>query len=244
MSTQAQKKQQETLDDEQQLIELLKQFPDILVHYPALLAELEVPHESGRAVSLIERRVDVLRDKLEHADKRLRELMDIARANERLAESRHRLAINLLGAHDLEDVISLVLAELGNELDADFAVINLFSDDENTLENNPDIFIHANNAGLSAFTTMLDNSNPVCGRCSDEQKAFLFKGEADHVGSAAIIPLVAGSRLGLLGLGGKDEHRFNISMGTEFLKQVGEMVSAALAVHLARTANQHDEKTG
>jgi uncharacterized protein YigA (DUF484 family) len=97
VSTQAQKKQQETLDTEQQLLELLKDYPDILARNPALLAELEIPHESGQAISLIERQVGILRDKLRTTDKRLRELMDIARGNERLAESRHRLAINLLG---------------------------------------------------------------------------------------------------------------------------------------------------
>ena len=143
MNTQAQEQKQESLDAEQQLIELLKQFPDILSRYPSLLTELEITHETGKAVSLIERQVSTLRDKLQSSDKRLRELMDIARSNERLAESRHRLAINLLGAHDLDDVISLVLAELGNELDADFAVLRLFSDDQQIIDNNPDVFVHS-----------------------------------------------------------------------------------------------------
>ncbi|MGD8933327.1 MAG: DUF484 family protein [Gammaproteobacteria bacterium] len=232
MSTQAQKKQQETLDTEQQLLELLKDCPDILVRNPALLAELEVPHEAGRAVSLIERQVSVLRDKLQANEKRLRELMDIARGNERLAESRHRLAINLLGAHDLEDVISIVLDELSNELGADFAVMRLITDSEDKLESKPEIFINQNAAELKFFGTMLDNRKPLCGRCTDEQNCFMFGNDVDQVGSAAVIPLVAGANLGLLGLGGKDERRFSIAMGTEFLSQIGELVSAALAVHL------------
>jgi hypothetical protein len=232
VSTQAQKKQQETLDTEQQLLELLKDCPDILVRNPALLAELEVPHEAGRAVSLIERQVSVLRDKLQANEKRLRELMDIARGNERLAESRHRLAINLLGAHDLEDVISIVLDELSNELGADFAVMRLITDSEDKLESKPEIFINQNAAELKFFGTMLDNRKPLCGRCTDEQNCFMFGNDVDQVGSAAVIPLVAGANLGLLGLGGKDERRFSIAMGTEFLSQIGELVSAALAVHL------------
>ena len=232
MSTQAQKKQQQTLDTEQQLLELLKDYPDILVRNPALLAELEIPHESGQAISLIERQVGVLRDKLRTTDKRLRELMDIARGNERLAESRHRLAINLLGSHDLDDVISIVLDELGNELGADFAVIRLITDNSDRLNDKPELFIDKNTAELNAFSTMLDNRKSLCGRCTDEQNHFLFGEDADQIGSAAVIPLAAGSKLGLLGLGGKDERRFSIAMGTEFLSQIGELVSAALAVHL------------
>jgi len=232
VSTQAQKKQQETLDTEQQLLELLKDYPDILVRNPALLAELEIPHESGQAISLIERQVGVLRDKLQTSDKRLRELMDIARGNERLAESRHRLAINLLGSHDLDDIISIVLDELGNELGADFAVIRLLTDDSDRLNDKPELFIDKNTADLKAFSTMLDNRKSMCGHCTDEQNDFLFGDDADQIGSAAVIPLVAGAKLGLLGLGGKDERRFSIAMGTEFLSQIGELVSAALAVHL------------
>jgi len=229
VSTQA---QEQLLDTEQQLLELLKDYPDILVRNPALLADLEVPHETGKAVSLIERQVGVLRDKLQASDKRLRELMDNARSNQRLAESRHRLAINLLGAHDLDDVVSLVLDELGNELGADFAIIRLFTEDEDRLRDRPELFIDTAADELRSFATMLDNRKPMCGRCTEEQNAFLFGEQADQVGSAAVIPLVAGEKLGLLGLGGRDENRFSIAMGTEFLGHIGELVSAALAVHL------------
>jgi uncharacterized protein YigA (DUF484 family) len=151
--------------------------------------------------------------------------MDIARANERLAESRHRLAINLLGSHDLDDVISIVLDELGNELGADFAVVRLITDDNDRLEHKPGLFIDKDTEELKVFSNMLDNRKPLCGHCTKEQNDF-------QIGSAAVIPLAAGAKLGLLGLGGKDERRFSIAMGTEFLTQIGELVSAALAVHL------------
>jgi len=232
VSRQAQKQLQETLDTEQQLTKLLKDNPDILVRYPDLLAELNVPHEAGRAVSLIERQVSVLRDKLNRNDSRMRELMDIARDNQRLAESRQRLAVNLLGAQDLDDVISIVLAELSNELNADHAVIRLVAGEEYSMQDKPEMYFDKQATGWSSFTTMMDNQNALCGRCSEEQKAFLFAGKAHEIASAAVIPLVAGSKLGVIGLGSKDETRFNISMGTEFLTQIGELVSAALAVQL------------
>ncbi len=219
-------------DSEQQLLDLIKDCPDILVRHPALLAELEVPHETGGAVSLIERQVGVLRNRLQLTDKRLRELMDIARSNERLAESRQRLAINLLGARDLDDVISIVLDELGNELGADYAVVYLLTDDPGRLDGKPEIFVDANTEALKLFSTMLDNRKPICGRSTLEQNEFLFGSEAGQVASAAVIPLVAGARLGLLALGSKDESRFTIAMGTEFLTQIADLVSAALAVQL------------
>lgn len=218
--------------DERQLIKLLKQYPDILQRQPKLMLELDIPHSAEGAASLIERQVFMLRDKLKAHDKRMHGLMDIARANERLASSHHRIAVNLLAAHDLNDVISSVIAELGNELKADFVVMRLFSDDKTLLQEKPELFVSRKSEALASFATMLKHRNPVCGRSSQEQKEFLFTEDAGHVASAAVIPLVAGADLGLLGLGGREASRFTSSMGTEFLNQIGEMVSMALAVHL------------
>jgi hypothetical protein len=229
---QTEKAQQENISSENQLLELLRKNLDILKRHPELLAELEIPHQAGDATSLIERQVSVLRENLKAAEKRLRQLMDIARDNERLAKSRHRIAINLLGAHDLEDVIGMVLDELKNELKAEFVSIKLISDNSALSEKHPGLFVSAKENKLSMFSTMLKHKNPVCGRCSDEQKEFLFGDQAGEIASAAIIPLVSGADLGLLGLGGRDADRFQTSMGTDFLNQVGELVSATLAVHL------------
>lgn len=239
MTTQTERSQQTTpeeekLTDELQLISLLKQHGDILQRHPELLVELEVPHQTEGAVSLIERQVGVLREKLNTSDGHLRELMEIARINERLANSRHRIAINLLGAHDLVDVISVVLDELKNELKAEFADIKLFSDNAELAEQHPGLFVPTDAQELNQFSTMLKQKNPVCGRSSAEQNNFLFGDKAEEVASAAVIPLVAGADLGLLGLGSSEADRFQASMGTEFLSQMGELVSAALAVHLEK----------
>ena len=221
-----------------ELISLLRDNADILERHPELLAILEVPHETGRAVSLIERQVAVLRQKTKKQDERLRELMDVARDNERLAKSRHNLAINLLAAHDLDDVISTVLDVLGNELSADYAVIKLFSENEQRIERAPDLFVDAKDKGLTAFKTMLEQKNIVCGKSIPEQKTFLFGDNADDIKSAAIIPLIAGANLGLIGLGANKVERFSSAMGTDFLSQIGELISASLAVHLESNASE------
>ena len=215
-----------------ELISLLRENPDILQRHPELLAVLEVPHQTGGAVSLIERQIAVLRKQSSTQDDRLRELMDVARDNVRLSESRHQLAVNLLAARDLDDVISTVLDVLQNNLAADHAVIKLFSDDEELIKQRADLYVEEKNEAVMAFKTMLQQNNTVCGKGTPEQKEFLFNDIAESIQSVAIIPLIGGSNLGLIGLGANDIERFRSSMGTEFLTQVGELVSAALTVHL------------
>ena len=215
-----------------EIISLLRENADILQRHPELLAVLEIPHQSGQAVSLIERQVAVLRQQTQAQDKRLRELMNVARDNERLAESRHGLALNLLAAHDLNDVVSTVLDTLSNELSADYAVIKLFSDDKDRIEQSSGLFVDRSDEALTAFKTMLEQKSTVCGKAITEQKTFLFEENVDNIKSVAVIPLVAGANLGLIGLGANDVERFKPSMGTDFLSQIGDLISASLAIHL------------
>ncbi len=215
-----------------QLIGLIRDNPDILSRHPELLAVLEVAHQSGGAVSLIERQVGVLRQQIQAQEKRLCELMDVARDNESLAETCHRLAVDLLAARDVDDVISIVLDAFKTELSADHAVVKLFSEDADLIEQSAGLFVDVNDNALNAFKTMLQHKNTVCGKSTDEQKAYLFDDRAEEIKSVAVIPLVAGANLGLIGLGADNVQRFNPSMGTEFLSQVGELISASLAGHL------------
>lgn len=224
--------QEQQLATELQLISMLRENTEILLQHPELLAVLEVPHESGKAVSLIERQVTVLRKKMQTQDDRLRDLMSVARDNERLAKSRHSLALSLLAAHDLDDVTRIVLDVLSNELAADHAVIKLFSDDKERIEKSCGLFVDVNDDALTVFNTMLQQKNTICGKASAAQKAFLFSDRAESIASVAVIPLIAGANLGLIGLGANNAERFKSSMGTEFLSQVGELISATLAVHL------------
>lgn len=215
-----------------EIISLLRENPDILQRHPELLAELEIAHQTGSAISLIERQVSVLRQQLTVQEDRLCDLMSVAKDNQRLADSRHRLAINLFAAHDLDDVISIVLDTMTDELAADYAVIKLFSNDEKQIEQSPDRYVSNNDESLSAFKTMLEQKNTVCGKATAEQNSFLFADDAERIQSAAIIPLVSGANLGLIGLGADDGERFNAAMGTEFLSKIGELISASLALHL------------
>jgi uncharacterized protein YigA (DUF484 family) len=224
--------QEQQLVTELQLVSMLRENSDILNRHPELLTVLEVTHQSGGAVSLIERQVAVLRSQLHEQEKRMLELMDVARDNERLSGIRHRLAVDLFSAHDTDEVVSNVLDTFKTELSADHAVVKLFSKDKDLIEQSAGLFVDVDDEALMAFKTMLQHKNTVCGPSTTEQKEYLFAENADEIKSVAVVPLIAGANLGLIGLGANDARRFNSTMGTDFLSQIGELVSASLAVHL------------
>ena len=84
----------------EQVAAFLQQNPHFFEAYPDLLSELSLPHESGGAVSLVERQIAVLRERNMDMRHRLSKLLDNARDNDKLfdtaAERLSRKAYDLL----------------------------------------------------------------------------------------------------------------------------------------------------
>src|SRR5580658_8284074 len=79
------------LTEEQAVAQYLQHNPDFFEQHPQLLARLRLQHpRNGSTVSLIERQVEVLREKIQTQDQKLAEFVQVARANNVLAEKIHR----------------------------------------------------------------------------------------------------------------------------------------------------------
>ncbi len=231
MTTQVQSKQNDQELDEQQVIDYLIEHPDFFNQNALLLADMSIPHESGGAISLIERQVSLLRERNRQFEARLRDMVDAVHDNQRLNNSLHRLAINLFMADSLDDVIAIVMEELRGHLDSEFTVIRLLSRDKKLLKNQPERYLPGDHPKLELFSRLIDEKRIQCGRLSDEQIRFLFGDEANKIASGASVPLCDAETFGILALGSQDEHRYHPGMGTEFLQQLSDLVSAAVKHH-------------
>ncbi|HBD12033.1 MAG TPA: DUF484 domain-containing protein, partial [Porticoccaceae bacterium] len=85
-----------------QVSEFLLENPDFFSRHPDLVADLELPHESGKAVSLIERQISVLRERNMEMRQRLNSMLESAQANDKLFEKTKRLVLSLLDASTLD----------------------------------------------------------------------------------------------------------------------------------------------
>ncbi len=215
--------------------DFLARHPEFLHQHPDLLAALVIPHPSGSAVSLIERQVQLLRERHASAQRQLRQLVEVARDNDRLAERMHRLALALLDCATLDDVIGAVDTKLSGAFEADRVALLLFDDRVSgpTLEHAR--WLSARSPELTEFENILNSRKPICGRLTTAQLDCLFGPEPATVGSAVVIPLAEAEPFGLLGIGSRDAERFQHGMGTTFLKQLGELISHALGRHLQPT---------
>ena len=216
---------------EESVRDYLLAHPDFFERNALLLGSLQLPHESGSAISLVERQVSVLRQKEIRLEQKLKELIGVARDNDLLAAKIHEFALQLITAEDLPATISAVEEAMRAGFDADHAVLVLFGNPGEFEDIDVGRFFRAlprEDDSLGPFATFLDGSGPRCGQVRDAQRDFLFPEAKDETGSVALVPLGQKSSIGFLAIGSADASRFHPGMSIDFLTRVGDLVSAAL----------------
>ncbi len=175
----------------------------------------------------------MLRERNQRLEARLSELLAAARDNERVGARLLALGRGLLEAESLDGVVALVRDTLLSEFAADEVVIRLIdTEDGRHAEQEPGRFVRPGDPAIGAFDDFLRRGEPICGDVTQQQHEALFGDIADRIGSSALVPLRSGRALGLIGLASRDPGHFHADMGTLFLAQLGELVSAGVAAHL------------
>ena len=232
MTSQARGIKQDAINDGS-VTQYLETYPDFFERNGALLAKLRLPHlrDSGATVSLVERQVEVLRDRNQALERKLKELVDVARANDALADRIHRLSQRLIRARTLIETINALETSLREDFDARDSVLLLFMEQARELGDAAGRFLKTADpaeAVVKTFESLLQSGKPRCGQIRDTQRDFLFGKDSIEIGSVALAPLGTKGALGLLAIGASDADRFHPAMSTEFLTRIGELLANAL----------------
>jgi len=210
----------------------LEAFPEFFERNPQLLQRIRLPDArgGGSTVSLLEKQVDVLRERNRLLERKLAEFIGVARGNDELAAKIHRLTTRLVHARGVDRVVDAVEASLREDFDVQRAVLVLFREDA-ALAARESPFIRLaerQGADMRSFESLFAGDKPRCGQVRDSQRDYLFGEGAVDVGSVALVPLGPGGNLGLLACGATDSRRFNPTVSTDFLARIGELIAAAL----------------
>ena len=214
---------------DEEIVAWLRGNPDFFKRNDELLVGLRLPHSSGAAVSLIERQVEVLRDRLHAADARLAELVHIARGNEALTAKIHQFTRRLMRAPTRREILVQIERGFRETFDASQMVLLMFDTRGERPAGRFVRTVAANDSNLAGFESLLSSGRPRCGQVRDSQREYLFGTDSGEIGSVALVPLIGDMPLGLLVLGSHDRERFNPGMSTDFLALLGEIISDALA---------------
>jgi hypothetical protein len=216
--------------DEQAIAQYLQQHPDLFDRHPQLLTRLRLQHpRNGTTISLIERQVDVLREKHAALEQQLAEFVRVARANDALADKIHRFTRRLLRTSTRAQALVQIEASLREDFDTYHAVLVLTDGTGSDATSRFLRQVGAQDANFRSFDSLFASAKPRCGQVRDSQRDFLFSNDAAGIGSVALIPLTAMTPPGLLALGSVDRDRFHPGMSTEFLSRMAELIADALA---------------
>jgi uncharacterized protein YigA (DUF484 family) len=207
----------------------LRKHPDFLINHPDVLETLELNHQSGAAVSLIERQIEQLRTSNEDLGKQLNRLIQVASQNEKLMSRLHGLTLELMLIGSKQEFFTHLGNSLLNDFNADILQICLFDLETAALAGEDVMGINADDPALEPFRAMLEKNQTVCGRLSESKLSFLFGSKARWVQSTALISLGEQGADGMMAIGSSDPARFYPGMGTLFLDLLANVISVTLA---------------
>ncbi len=209
----------------------LTEHPNFFEEHASLLSDFKLASPlTGRAVSLQERQMEVMRDKYKALELRMSDLMRLAAENEAIANKFHQWTQVLLQAEDEGSMPHAVVSGLKSCFDVPQVTLRIWGAAPDYAE---EWFVR----GVSDDARIFANSllAPYCGTNKDFE-AVRWLDDATGIQSTVIIPLrEKGNKhaFGLLIMGSADPARFTSMMGTDFLVHIGETSSTALGWLLA-----------
>jgi hypothetical protein len=202
----------------------LKEHPDFLSDHGELFTQLTVPHpHGGQAISLSERQLHALRDKIRLLEGKLAELIRFGEENDEIGEKVHRLTLALLEAEDYEGLRYALFEAMRDDFAVPSVAMRIWN---SVLTRDGDDFAPV--AETVRFFAG-DMRHPYCGAPVNLEVLDWFGEAAPHVRSVALVPLRREAQVfGLLALGSEEAERFFPEMGTLYLSRIGDLVASAL----------------
>ncbi|HEU4457896.1 MAG TPA: DUF484 family protein [Methylibium sp.] len=225
---------------EDDIAQFLLHTPGFFERHAEVLASVQLASPHGtRAVSLQERQIQLLRDKIRALELRQVEMLRHGQENVAIAERLHRWTRSMMLTSNAGDLPGVLVERLRHEFLIPQAAIRVWGAAEafRSLA-----FAQAVSDDVQRLADSL--GVPYCGAVIHDSPGFeaaQWFDEPASIVSMAMVPLrlhaepgafgegLTKAAFGLLVLGSPDPTRYTADMGTEFLARIGEIASAGLA---------------
>ena len=192
-----------------------------------LLASIQLTSPHGqRAVSLQERQMEMLREKIKGLEGKIIEMIRHGQENVAIADRLHRWTRALMLTASAADLPEVLTRELMHQFMIPQSGIRVWGAADAFSSLAFAAPVSKDVQSLAASLTL-----PYCGVNSGFEAAQWLDDPASAM-SIAMIPLRHGAGVeafGMLVLASPDPTRYTADMGTEFLQRIGELASAALS---------------
>lgn len=226
----------ETVSDTASVLAFLRENPFFFHENPSILGAIKVPHPCGEGViSLIERQVWVLRDQLRQYRRQFSTITENAKRNEHLIRQLHELTLQLIECDTLDAVFTVLYDRLTADFMADALEIRILEAPREEADRQCKEYTQWGGETPADVQPLIASGKPVSIQVRAAQLDCLFGEQATNFGSGMIIPLKdrrvgdSAESFGLLAIASRDPERFRHTLGTEFMNQLGEIISQVMA---------------
>ena len=224
--------QKDSCPDTQIVRDHLRNNPDFLEQNPDILEAINVSHNSGKAISLVERQVVIMRDRNKEMSARVEQMVTSATDNARLLEKTNRLVINLLRAKDLNELVETLYNSLEQDFSTEFYSLTIITD--NSISSKSKANVVTEQQAKEVIGAILLANKAVSGVIRDEELSMLFGNTT--IGSVVALPLKNQGVQAVIALGNSDPQFYTRDIGTVFIDYIGELLTELLPRHLETNA--------
>jgi uncharacterized protein YigA (DUF484 family) len=216
---------------EQELVrDYLTKNPDFFEQNSDIFEVINISHDSGKAISLVERQIGIMRERNSEMITQIDQMQAAAKENALLMEKTNRLVLNLVQANDLNSLGKALTVSLKSDFSTEFFSLTLINKDPAVTKNA--INFVSENEAKSIIGNILSAKKAICGKRKHEEISLLFGNQAEEIGSVLALPLRTTNTFGVLALGHSDPEFYTKEIGTVFIDYIGDLLSELIPKHI------------
>ena len=206
--------------------------PDFFVDRDRLLLKIQVPHKSKGTISLVEKQLDVIRDRQKKTRRQLKEFVENAERNKEIFDKSRKLILSMMAAKQSSEFFAALEKGLKRDFGCKANSLMVFGKPKQI--NHFTSRIPAESA-RKYVGALMQSKVPTLGTLRPREQDFLFQDQSEKVKSAAVLTIRDKNKhLGMLAIGSSDMEYFTPDMDTLFINFIAETLGKLLPQHLPR----------
>ena len=204
--------------------------PDFFVDRDRLLLKIQVPHKSKGTISLVEKQLDVIRDRQKKTRRQLKEFVENAERNKEIFDKSRKLILSMMAAKQSSEFFAALEKGLKRDFGCKANSLMVFGKPKQI--NHFTSRIPAESA-RKYVGALMQSKVPTLGTLRPREQDFLFRDQSEKVKSAAVLTIRDKNKhLGMLAIGSSDMEYFTADMDTLFINFIAETLGKLLPQHL------------
>ena len=210
----------------------LSAHPDFFLKRENLLLKLKVPHDKKGTISLVEKQVDVLRDRQKKSRKQLTDFVAAAERNMEIFDNSRQLVLRLMSANRRSEFFNALEKSMRRDFGCKAYSLIVFGKPRQINHYTSRV---SKGTARTYVGSLLKSRQPTLGVLRPEAQDFLFRHQSAHVKSAAVLPVrEKNKQIALLAFGNEDADYFRADMDTLFISFIADALAKLLPRHLPR----------